>query len=376
MGTNYPGSHQIPVQKYNGHPRQAIVDAAYNTDQYVAQQKMDGAFYALEKVDSEHIYLFARTVSRKTGELVEKSANVPHIVEWAKNNLPDDTVLLGEIYVVGGHSNDVTKLMGCLPRTAIKRQFDTDEYGGPLHYYVFDCLYWEGKNLVDSPFIVRYNYINEKMKTDDYIELALNIEGNFEEAIQKIFAAGGEGVVFKKKTAPYKVGGRTTDEAFKVKEHIDTLDVICIGIGSPVRTYSGKEIETWPYWIKKDYWNEETNSWVWTACEVGSYYDGYLFDSTVWEPVTKPWYYEWAGSIRLGVYDGENIVSIGTVASGLTDELRAALAESPQDYIGKIVEISCMSVNSKDKTIRHPVFLRFRDDKPAEDCTVESVFGK
>ena len=146
MSELYSGSYQLEPMKYNGKPSQALIDEAFKGNgQWVAQQKYDGALYMLEKIDNDHIYLFARTKSRKTGELVEKSANVPHIVEWAKS-LPDDTVLLGEIYVPGGKSNDVTKIMGCTPTNAIARQKGTS-YGGFIHYDVFDCIRFNGINL-------------------------------------------------------------------------------------------------------------------------------------------------------------------------------------------------------------------------------------
>ena len=73
MSELYPGSYQLDLMKYNGSPSQTLIDEAFKGDgKWVAQQKYDGALYMLEKIDDEHIYLFARTKSRKTGELVEK----------------------------------------------------------------------------------------------------------------------------------------------------------------------------------------------------------------------------------------------------------------------------------------------------------------
>lgn len=370
--TLYPESKQIPLMLYNGHPRQSVVDAAYNTDHYIAQLKLDGCCYQLEHTESGHVYLFSRTKSKKTGELAEKSANFPHIVEWAKKSLPRQTILIGEIYKPNGHSNDVTKISGCLPRTAIKRQFDTEEFGGPLHYYIFDCLYWEGKNLVDSPFEIRYNYIKENIENTAYIEVAQNIEKDFGAYLQKIFAKGGEGVVFKKKNAIYRPGKRSTDDYFKFKQHLDSLDVICIGLEDPVRIYSGKEIETWPYWIERKE-KEQDGSYHWISAERNCYEDS-LRDPQVYIPVTKPWYYNWKNSMILGVYKNGEIIQVGKVASGLTDAMREDLANNPENYLNHVVQISCMSVNSKDGTIRHPVFEQMREDKNPEDCAWEDIF--
>ena len=171
LSTLYPGSYQIELMKYNGKPSQALIDEAFKGDgRWVAQQKYDGALYMLEKIDNEHIYLFARTKSRKTGELVEKSANVPHIIQWAKN-LPDDTVLLGEIYVPGGKSNNVTSIMGCTPINAQNRQYKSEAYGGPIHYYVFDCIRFNGINFVNTGFVNRFKKFQDWFREQDEIPI-------------------------------------------------------------------------------------------------------------------------------------------------------------------------------------------------------------
>ena len=181
--TLYEGSHQIPAMRYHNKLSDAKVDAAMTNGEWCLQEKKDGCFYQLEKIDNDHIYLFSRTKSKKTGELAEKGANVPHIIKWAREYLPDDTVLLGEIYIPGGHSNDVTSIMGCLPKNAIARQEASDW----VHYYVFDCIYYAGNNLCDNTFETRVghyleymlydafeagNYIGGYQPVNEYIEMA------------------------------------------------------------------------------------------------------------------------------------------------------------------------------------------------------------
>jgi hypothetical protein len=53
-------------------------------------------------------------------------------------------------------------------------------------------------------------------------------------------------------------------------------------------------------------------------------------------------------------------------AGGFTDEERIYLSE---DDIGRVVEVKYQLVGSKGK-LRHPTFVRFRDDKRADDCYV------
>ena len=374
MSELYPGSYQLEPMKYNGKPSQTLIDEAFKGNgQWVAQQKYDGALYMLEKIDNEHIYLFARTKSRKTGELVEKSANVPHIIEWAKS-LPDDTVLLGEIYVPGGKSNDVTKIMGCTPTNAINRQKGTG-YGGFIHYYIFDCIRFNGINLCNTGFVARFKKFQDWFYAQDisvYVEMSHVYTENFEEKLHNILANGGEGMVFKKFDAVYEPGKRPTKTYFKMKQHMDSLDLVCIGLEDPIRKYTGKEIETWQYWIERGEM-DQTGACQWIPC-YGYYYKEYQSNPHIYQPVTKPWYYGWKNAMTLGLYKNGELVEIGRVASGLTDIIREDMANNPDNYIGQVVEVECMST-TKDGALRHPVFIRMRDDKAPEDCKYEEVFN-
>ena len=346
LSTLYPGSYQIELMKYNGKPSQALIDEAFKGDgRWVAQQKYDGALYMLEKIDNEHIYLFARTKSRVTGELVEKSANVPHIIEWAKA-LPNDTILLGEIYVPGGKSNDVTKIMGCTPTNAINRQKGSG-YGGFIHYYVFDCIRFNGVDLSKVGFTARFKYFEDWFYTQNvnsYVQIAYVYKDNFEQELHNILSNGGEGMVFKKADAIYEPGKRPTRTYFKMKQHMDSLDLVCIGLEDPIRTFHGH------------------------------HYKDYLQDPDTWEPVTKPWFWHWKNAMTLGLYKNGELVEVGRVASGLTDVMREDMALNPDKYLNHVVEVECMST-TKDGALRHPVFVRMRDDKAPEDCKYEEIFS-
>lgn len=389
----YPGSHQIPAMRYHNKLNDAKVDAAMTNGEWCLQEKKDGCLYMLEKIDSEHIYLFSRTKSKKTGELAEKGGNVPHIIEWAREYLPDDTVLLGEIYIPGGHSNDVTSVMGCLPKNAIARQEASDW----VHYYVFDCIYYNGNNLCNNTFETRVghylecmlydaftagNYIGGYQQVNKYVEMAttytlkqnVNIGigcDSFQEKLNEIFAAGGEGAVFKRLDSIYEPDKRPMT-CFKMKEHVDSVDLICMELLDPVMEYTGTEIDTWPYWYdpetdKEFYW--EFNKYNPTSAQ-------YSFDDVLGIiPVTKPFYYGWKNAMRLGAYKDGKLIEVCRVASGLTDELRRDMAENPDKYIGKVIQISCMSLNKKDYTVRHPVFECIREDKDINDCLLNEIFS-
>lgn len=65
---------------------------------------------------------------------------------------------------------------------------------------------------------------------------------------------------------------------------------------------------------------------------------------------------------RLGKFIVDfNGVSVG-VGTGLDDETRSAVWGNLEAYRGRIIEVKAMEV-TEDKSLRHPVFVRFRDDK-------------
>ena len=377
MSELYPGSHQIPAMRYHNKLSDAKVDAAMTNGEWCLQEKKDGCFYQLEKIDNDHIYLFSRTKSKKTGELAEKGANVPHIIEWARKNLPNDTVLLGEIYIPGGHSNDVTSIMGCLPKNAIARQEASDW----VHYYIFDCIYYAGNNFCDNTFEIRvghylehhlYNcFVNEK-----YVEMAttytlgenVNIGvgcNSFQEKLNEIFAAGGEGAVFKRLDSIYEPDKRPMT-CFKMKEHVDSVDLIVMELLDPVQEYTGKELDTWPYW-----YNTEYKEGLYAAQGAIKH----MIESDKYYPITKHFFFGWKNALKVGAYKDGKLIEVGRVASGLTDEMREDMAAHPENYLNKVVQISCMSLNKKDHTVRHPVFECMRPDKDINDCLLDEIFS-
>ena len=83
------------------------------------------------------------------------------------------------------------------------------------------------------------------------------------------------------------------------------------------------------------------------------------------EPVTKPYFYGWAGSLEIGVLKDGEIYPIGFL-SGLTDEIKA-------DAWGqrmKCIEVTAMEILPTGG-IRHAKLERFRPDLAPTDCTYE-----
>ena len=89
-------------------------------------------------------------------------------------------------------------------------------------------------------------------------------------------------------------------------------------------------------------------------------------------PVTKAYYNGWDTAIEIGAYDDKgNIVSIGSVSSGLSDNDKMHL----KTYIGRVAELAGMEKDRNAHTLRHFHFLRLREDKDPSECSINSIFG-
>lgn len=350
--------------------KESILSEVCSNGEYFLEEKIDGAFYQFVKTEN-HSYLFGRTVSKLSGILTEKSDNVPHLKE-ALNCLPAGTILIGEIYVPGGTSKDTVSIMGCLPALAIKRQEKE-----PIHYYVHDIIAYDTVNLIDSPADLRYKILaaiwkKHNLNQYSFLRLATRVDEDMEAEISRILKSGGEGVVLKKKDYPYTPGKRPAWSTIKVKQ-MDSIDLICTGFCDATKEYTGKELATWEYWEERGERSQD-GEYTWLLSE-GQYYEDYFHNPHIYRPVTKPYFLGWKTAIRIGAYnDNGDLVDLGTVSSGLTDDNKREMTENPDLWLGHVIALDCMQIDKKEHTLRHPVFKCKRDDKDAKDCVISEIF--
>ena len=197
-----------------------------------------------------------------------------------------------------------------------------------------------------------------------FIEFAEPIYDNLDQFIDDAIENGEEGVVLKRKDGLFIPDKRPAWNWIKFKIE-DEYDVLVIGFESPKKVYKGKEIDTWRYWESPEGKLQE----IVHTREGGSNKNLVEFGFI---PVTKPYYNDWIGSLLVGVYKDGKLTDIGTVSSGLTDELREKIKNIPDNFLGRPLAVKCMQVY--EETLRHPVLERWRDDLKQEDCTWEKIF--
>ena len=348
---------------FKGDPKEETRNMIFSGN-YIGARKMDGAYYRFIKDMDGNMRLQGRSRS-VSGEYLNKLDHVPHLMSYFEK-LPNGTCLLGEIYFPNNEgSSEVTKIMGCLAPKAIARQ----ESGPKLHYYIFDVWAYAGKSCMNTKIEDRIESLNEiclnwvdeiKLEHDSnlhYIDFAYYHSGKkLWNALQFVFATGGEGIVMTKMGTVPSPGKRTARKTLKVKKELqETIDCFFTGCGTaPTRLYSGKEIETWKYWQ-----NMRTGDKI-----EGEFYKDYQSGVAI-EPITKPYFMGMVGSMEIAVLKDGKIYPIGLL-SGLADEIKL----NPRDYANRCIEVTAMEIMPTGG-IRHGKMLRFRDDLAPSDCTYE-----
>ena len=340
---------------------------------FLGSEKKDGYFAKLIKDEDGNIILYSRSRG-VNGRFADKHEWVPHLSPFF-DALPNGTCLLGELYLPSQPgSKNITTIMGCLKEKAIARQ----DKGEKLHFYVFDCLAWNGRSLINEKFVSRIlnvELIAKGAYLKEYISAAWYKSGKeLWGMLQEILGRGDEGIVITHKDGKYEPGKRPSKTTLKIKKELkQTIDCFFTGRGStPTHEYTGKEIETWQLW-EHQITHEKLQ---------GDYYRDYKAGAPI-IPVTKGYFNGWCGSMEIAVlrhrsgskciingkkYEDTEIMPLGWL-SGLPDEMKA----NPQAYAFKPIEVTAMEYDAIAQTLRHGKMVGWRPDLSIEDCTLDKI---
>lgn len=384
-------------------------EEAFNNSNNYVEEKFDGT-RALVYFFEDYARVFSRRISKKTGFYVENTDSVPHIRDIETTLC--DTILDGEMFIPSQGFQVSSAVMNCKYDKAIERQ---EELGFQV-FHAFDILFYKGIDLrdkplrlrkvylriaiaeINSPYIQCVNYFScgSLIDTTPYeaehgkpIDLFLKMEettpyqyfytimleaGDTNTLPPKAFyeyivATGGEGLIIKPKDAIYE--HRRTWAYSKIKAFL-TRELILVGFSEPTREYSGKAPKDW------EYYEDDT-------------------------PVTRHYYYHQVGNMKLAVLitkedfesipknkrgatllpsqcdlcvDDENYLVMEVCeCSGFDDETREYFTENETELLGSVVEVKANGVMTDSGRMRHPRFLRMRDDKAPEQCIWEDHIG-
>lgn len=373
---------------------------------------------------------FSRRVSVKTKWFCENTDSVPQLRDINCPDLAG-TIIDGEMFIDGQPFKAVSSTLNCLWDEAQRRQredlgfitfhaFDIIAYKGKnvenlplrerkelLHKVVTRC---KCDYLVEVPYFVgneitvrmgaelykklsqnRSQYpelwksvskkgvVSEKyMKPDSWVSYTVSKKGYYE----YIVLNGGEGVILKPLDGKYY--HKRGKEYMKVKKFL-TREVILTSFINPAIQYEGKfPKDKWSYWLKPN--GEEK-----LPVNVADMSSAKSLLKNGYTPVTKFYYYNQIGALEYGVIlekdDPDTIkrfkelkvthtmingvsrrVLVVGECTGITDEEREMMTAEKDKLIGSVIEIKANELFRDTGKMRHPRFLRFREDKDANEC--------
>ncbi|HWP56828.1 MAG TPA: ATP-dependent DNA ligase [Candidatus Acidoferrales bacterium] len=184
---------------------------------------------ALEfKYDGARIQIHRRAdlVRIWSRRLTEVTASLPDIVQIARALNGETFILDGEVVAVGSTGRP-------LPFQELMRRFrrvhkiEALVKEVPLALYLFDCLYRDGRSLIDEPYEQRWSALRE-ITRGAYLAKSTMItdESAGREFLQAALAEGHEGVMAKDPASPYLPGNRGK-RWFKLKSAV-TIDCVIV----------------------------------------------------------------------------------------------------------------------------------------------------
>lgn len=386
-----------------------------------------------ELIQSGHYYpqkaytrCFSRRISQKTGWYCENSDLVPHLRDLCIPEL-DGTVIDGEMFIPGRPFKDVSSTLNCNWEKALDRQIEL----GSIVFHAFDILFYKGIDLRKMPLRRRKVYLklvvekaNSKyIKLVDYQKCGGLIDttpyeeshGNVYDVLKSlknpsayphfaeearsnykltprafyeyIVATGGEGVMAKPIDGKYfHKRGR---EYQKIKKFL-TREVIIMGFNDPTDEYKGKfpTVDKWDYWETNE--NDILDLSECTLAERKIFEKNWYPDEC--RPVSKFYAKQWIGTIRFGVVitpeemhklpknkkfnieeliiEGDDVLVLEVgECSGFDEEMREYLSENSKQFIGSVIEVKANEIFKDTGKLRHPRFMRLREDKSPLECT-------
>ena len=211
------------------------------------------------------------------------TASLPEIVMAARQITAKSAILDGEAVAIGKDGRPMA-FQEILKR--FRRKYNVEKLAAqiPLRLFLFDLIYLDGKSVIDLPLSERRALL-EKIADDPISSLADQVLSGSLELAEEIYRqaleAGHEGLILKNPNSVYAPGKRGKNW-LKIKPVMETLDLVVIGAK----------------------WGEGRRA-------------------------------SFLGSYRLGCLDTAtgNLLDMGWVATGLTDEALAELTEMFRELI-------------------------------------------
>jgi DNA ligase-1 len=198
-----------------------INEAVEEMGSAAVEWKFDGARVQVHK-EGGNITIYSR-------KLEDVTSSLPDIVKTIRNNVSADSVILdGEAVAIGKDERPMA-FQEILRRFRRKYDISATAIEIPLHLNLFDILYLNGETLIDAPLSERRKKLEKICDMSIVAKQTVTGDTALIEAIYKeALAAGHEGVMLKNPDSFYTPGKRGKNW-LKLKPVMETLDLVVIG---------------------------------------------------------------------------------------------------------------------------------------------------
>ncbi|MHA2066056.1 MAG: ATP-dependent DNA ligase [Candidatus Thorarchaeota archaeon] len=209
-----------PVKPMLATPSETIAELFELGGSFAFEVKLDGARVQIHK-EADKVAIYSR-------RLQDVTESLPDIVEVVQREvLAENAILDGEVVAVDkkGQPYPFQVVMKRFGRT---REIDKTSSEVQLHLYLFDLLYQENKQLIDSSYDVRRKALESIVSKENVVE---SIHTSSAEEATEFFESskkhGHEGIVAKRVDSLYVPGTRGKNW-YKIKHALDTMDLVII----------------------------------------------------------------------------------------------------------------------------------------------------
>jgi bifunctional non-homologous end joining protein LigD len=298
----------------------------------------DPAWYFEPKLDGYRILAFVRDGQAKlqSRHFQDYTDHFPAVTAEIGAQPVGEAVFDGELVALDKRNRPCFQ---CLQQHVKQRSEAGEKY--TLHYYVFDLLHLDGYDLTGAPQSARVELLDKVLKPGKAVKAVPRLEGDGAEIFTAALDAGMEGVIAKRRDAIYQPGKRSKDW-LKIKGTLSDEFIIA--------GYTAGQ-----------------------GARAGAF-----------------------GSLVLGQYDDMGRFSYsGNAGTGfderLLDELKARMDklvtgkspftekipfEATTTWLKpKLVAEVKFAERTREGSLRAPVFLRLREDKPVKEVRPQKVEG-
>ena len=297
-----------------------------------AEYKYDGFRMIIQK-HKDDVWIFTR-------RLEDVKKQFPDVLKLVSNINGDDFIVDGE--AVGFKDGKYRPFQEISQR--IRRKYDIAETSKdfPIVLVLFDVMFYNGKNLLNTSFIERRKLLEDNVKPiENKLILAEKLVTDSETDMKLFFerslSAGNEGIMIKNLKGIYKPGARV-GYGMKFKPVMETLDVVIVG----AEQGEGKRSD-------------------------------------------------WFATFIIAIRDGDNLVEIGRVGTGFKEKDEEGVSFNQISELLKplithedgrttyfrpevVIEVNYEEIQksptySSGFALRFPRFVRLRDDRGSQDIS-------